>query len=186
MPQNPERRTQILDTAIAILADSGVAGVNHRKIDQRADLPPGTTTNYFRTRQALLEATAARTVELHWQRVNALVAAAGPLTRDGVRSVMIRMLTPDDETRRFTLARFELFLEGTRRPELQPFLHELQAGLVKSASVLFESAGLDPTPDEVDQLSALLSGHVFSSLTLPGRARPDETVDRLLRAFFDG
>ena len=186
MPQNPERRTQILDAAIDILADSGVAGVTHRNIDQRAVLPAGTTSNYFRTRQALLEATAARTVDLHWQRVDALRSAIGPLTRDGVRALMTQMLSPDNEMRRFTLARFELFMEGTRRAELQPFLQELRAAAMKSASVIFESAGFAPTPEEVDQLSTLLNGYVFSSLTLPGRAAPADVVDRLLRAFFDG
>jgi len=56
MPTNPERRTQILDTAIDILCDDGVGGLTHRQVDSRADLPAGTTSNYFRTRQALLEA----------------------------------------------------------------------------------------------------------------------------------
>ena len=69
MPANPERRTQILDAAIDILCDDGVGGLTHRQVDSRAGVPAGTTSNYFRTRQALLEATAQRTVDLHWQRV---------------------------------------------------------------------------------------------------------------------
>ena len=59
MPANPERRTQILDAAIDILCDDGVGGLTHRQVDSRAGVPAGTTSNYFRTRQALLEATAA-------------------------------------------------------------------------------------------------------------------------------
>src|SRR5262245_58771127 len=115
MPSNPERRAQILDAAIGILADTGVAGLTHRQVDSRAGVPAGTTSNYFRSRQALLEATAARTVDLHWQRVEALQAAIGPLTRDGVKALMVRMIDPDEQARRYTLARFELFMEGTRR-----------------------------------------------------------------------
>ena len=115
MPTNPERRTQILDTAIDILCDDGVGGLTHRQVDSRVGLPAGTTSNYFRTRQALLEATAARTVDLHWQRVEGLQSAIGPLTRDGLRALMIRMLDPDEQFRRWTLARFELFMESTRR-----------------------------------------------------------------------
>ena len=68
MPPNPERRNQILDAAIDILCDDGVGGLTHRQVDSRAGVPAGTTSNYFRTRQALLEATAQRTVDLHWQR----------------------------------------------------------------------------------------------------------------------
>ncbi|MCV7198726.1 TetR/AcrR family transcriptional regulator [Mycobacterium angelicum] len=185
MPANPERRVQILDTAIGILADEGVGGLTHRQVDDRAGLPSGTTSNYFRTRQALLEATASRTVDLHWQRVEALRAAIGSLTRDGVKALMTRMLSePDDEFRRYTLARFELFMEGTRRPRLQPLLKDLQAAAVKSATLIIEAAGFTPTPEQMDELSRLLNGYAFSSLTMPGGGDPAELIDRLLSMFF--
>jgi len=186
MPPNPERRAQILDAAIDILADKGVGGLTHRQVDDRAGLPAGTSSNYFRTRQALLEATAARTVDLHWQRVEALRAAIGSLTLRGVKALLTRMISdPDEPARRYTLARFELFMEGTRRPELQPFLAELQAAAVKSAKLIFEAAGFAPTARQMEELSRLLNGYVFSNLTTAGA--PDDPaglVDRLLSAFF--
>ena len=186
MPSNPERRLQILDAAIGILADVGVGGLTHRHVDDRAGLPAGTTSNYFRTRQALLEATAARTVDLHWLRVEVLRAAIGSLTRDGVKALLTRMISdPDEQARSYTLARFELFMEGTRRPELRPFLKELQSAAVKSATVIFEAAGFTPEPKQMEELSRLLNGYVFSSLTISGA--PDDPaglVDRLLHAFF--
>ncbi|WP_374024031.1 TetR/AcrR family transcriptional regulator [Mycobacterium sp. HNNTM2301] len=185
MPPNPERRAQLLDAAIDILADVGVGGLTHRQVDERVALPAGTTSNYFRTRQALLEATAARTVDLHWRRVEALRTAIGPLTPDGVRALLTRMISePDEQTRRYTLARFELFMEGTRRPELRPLLKDLQAAAVKSATVILEAAGYTPEPEQTEELSRLLNGYVFSSLTLPGTNDPAELVDRLLRAYF--
>ena len=186
MPSNPERRAQILDAAIGILADVGVGGLTHRQVDERAGLPAGTTSNYFRTRQALLEATAARTVELHWQRVEALRTVLGSLTRDGVAALITRLISePDEQARRFTLARFELFMEGTRRPELRPFLTELQTAAVKSATLIFEAAGLTPKPEHMEELSRLLNGYVFSNLTIPGADNPAGLVDRLLNSFFE-
>jgi DNA-binding transcriptional regulator YbjK len=185
MPPNPERRTQILDAAIDILADTGVGGLTHRQVDQRAGVPAGTTSNYFRTRLALLEATAARTVELHWQRVELLQSTIESMTRDGVKALLIQMLSPDETMRRFTLARFELFMDGTRRPELQPFLKELQAAAVKSATLIIESAGFAPTADQMEELSRLLNGWLFSKLTIPGAGEAAGLVDRLLRLFFD-
>jgi DNA-binding transcriptional regulator YbjK len=186
MPPNPERRAQILDAAIGILADVGVGGLTHRQVDDQAGVPAGTTSNYFRTRQALLEATAARTVDLHWQRVEALQAAVGPLTRDGVKALITRMISdPDDQARRYTLARFELFMEGTRRPELRPFLKELQGAAVKSATLIFEAGGFTPTAEQMDELSRLLNGYVFSKFTIPGADDEGGLVDRLLRAFFE-
>jgi len=188
MPPNPERRNQILDAAIDILCDDGVGGLTHRQVDSRADLPAGTTSNYFRTRQALLEATAARTVDLHWQRVEMLQSAVGPLTRDALKAMMIRMLEPDEQFRRWTLARFELFMESTRREELRPLMKELQAAAVKSATLIFEAAGFTPAPERMDELSRVLNGFVFSNLTIapePGCQDAAGLVDRLLSAFLD-
>ncbi|HTX96829.1 MAG TPA: TetR family transcriptional regulator [Mycobacterium sp.] len=186
MPPNPERRAQLLDAAIGILADVGIGGLTHRQVDERAGLPAGTTSNYFRTRQALLEATAARTADLHWRRVEVLRAATESLTRDGVKELLTRLLSdPDEQARRYTLARFELFMEGTRRPELRPFLAQLQAAAVKSATLIFEAAGYAPTPEQMDELSRLLNGYVFSRLTMPGNDDPAGLVQRLLTQFAD-
>jgi DNA-binding transcriptional regulator YbjK len=188
MPANPERRNQILDAAIDILCDDGVGGLTHRQADTRAGVPAGTTSNYFRTRQALLEATAARTVELHWQRVEMLQSAIGPISRDALKALMIRMLDPDDQFRRWTLARFELFMESTRREELRPLMKELQAAAVKSATLMFEAAGFTPTPERIDELSRVLNGFVFSNLTVapePGSQDAAGMVERLLGAFLD-
>jgi DNA-binding transcriptional regulator YbjK len=188
MPANPERRIQILDAAIDILCDDGVGGLTHRQVDVRAGVPAGTTSNYYRTRQALLEASAARTVELHWQRVEALQSAVGPLNRDAVKALMIRMLEPDEQFRRWTLARFELFIESTRREELRPMMKELQAAAVKSATLIFEAAGFTPTPERMDELARVLNGFVFSNLTIapePDTQDAADLVDRLLSAFLD-
>jgi len=188
MPSNPERRNQILDAAIDILCDDGVGGLTHRQVDSRADVPAGTTSNYFRTRQALLEATAARTVDLHWQRVESLQSVIGPLSRDALKALMVRMLEPDEQFRRWTLARFELFMESTRREELRPLMKELQAAAVKSATLMFEAAGFTPTPERIDELSRVLNGFVFSNLTIApdsGSQNTADLVERLLTAFLD-
>jgi DNA-binding transcriptional regulator YbjK len=188
MPANPERRIQILDAAIDILCDDGVGGLTHRQVDSRAGVPSGTTSNYYRTRQALLEATAARTVELHWQRVETLQSAVGPMSRDALKALMIRMLEPDEQFRRWTLARFELFMEATRRVELRPMIKDLQAAAVKSATLIFEAAGFTPTPERMDELARVLNGFVFSNLTIapePGTQDAASLVDRLLSAFLD-
>jgi DNA-binding transcriptional regulator YbjK len=190
MPPNPERRTQILDAAIDILADTGVGGLTHRQVDERVGLPAGTTSNYFRTRLALLEATAARTVDLHWQFVEALQSGIGPMTRDGVVVLLARLISePDEQYRRRTLARFELFMEGTRRAELRPFLNDLQAAAMKSATLILEAAGFTPSVEQVGELSRMLNGLAFSSLTIsperPGAQDPAGLVDRLLGAFLE-
>jgi hypothetical protein len=58
------RSRQVSDAAIAVLAEHGARGLTHRAVDQAAGLPPGTTSNYARTRSALLALTLARIAEL--------------------------------------------------------------------------------------------------------------------------
>jgi DNA-binding transcriptional regulator YbjK len=191
MPPNPQRRHQILGVAIDILADTGIGGVTHRQVDTRAGLPPGTTSNYFRTRLALLEAVTAYVADLHWQRVAVLQAVVGqPQSREGVRALMTRMITdPDEHSQRRNIARWELFLEGTRRPELRPALNDIQAAAVKSASLILEAAGFEPSTEQMGELSRLLNGLAFSNLTfspeLPGAEDPADLIDRILRAVLD-
>ena len=99
---------------------------------------------------------------------------------------MIRRLSdPDEQARRRQLARYELFTEGTRRPELRPFLDEISSAAMKSASVILQSAGSDPSVEQVGQLSRLINGLAFSNLTLsadsPGAQQPADLVDRILK-----
>jgi AcrR family transcriptional regulator len=58
------RTRQVGDAAIAVLAGQGARGLTHRAVDRAAGLPPGTTSNYARTREALLTLALTRIAEL--------------------------------------------------------------------------------------------------------------------------
>jgi hypothetical protein len=78
-------------------------------------------------------------------------------------------------------------MESTRRPELQPFVKDLQAAAVKSAT-LMSAADFTPAPQRMAQLSKLLNGFVFSNLTIAPESGTQDAaglVDRLLSAFLD-
>ncbi|MER7764590.1 TetR family transcriptional regulator [Streptomyces sp. NPDC097619] len=55
-PPTADRRTLIADTAIALVAATGLRGLTHRAVDSAAGLSPGSTSYYFRTRTALIGA----------------------------------------------------------------------------------------------------------------------------------
>ena len=190
MPPNPQRRTLILDAAIDILNDVGVGGVTHRQVDERAGLPPGTTSNYFRTRLALLEATAGRVVELHWRNVAALQRLGGST---GDRQALVTLMgalisSPDPAVRRLLIARYELSLEATRRPELRPFMDEMAAAAMTSARSVLRWGGIDASYEQLARVSRMLNGLAFSQLTVSQSAQPagdiGELADALLRAVF--
>lgn len=58
------RRSDLVDAAIETLAAAGMRGLTHRAVDRVMGLPEGSTSYYFRTRQALLRAVGERLAEL--------------------------------------------------------------------------------------------------------------------------
>ena len=47
-------RERALEAAVELLGAEGVRALSHARVDERAGLPPGSTSNWFRTRRALL------------------------------------------------------------------------------------------------------------------------------------
>ncbi|MFI0980297.1 TetR/AcrR family transcriptional regulator [Streptomyces sp. NPDC021093] len=116
------RSELIADAALKLLVERGMRGLTHRAVDETAGLPQGSTSNYARTRQALLETAVQRLAVLE-ARALGLGALPGPGARvedllDMLAVVLHRHLT---EHRDMLVARYELGLEATRRPELREF-----------------------------------------------------------------
>ncbi|RZQ61917.1 TetR/AcrR family transcriptional regulator [Amycolatopsis suaedae] len=51
---DPDRRDRIIDTALDVIAEDGVAGTSHRKVAARADVPLGSMTYHFTSMDELL------------------------------------------------------------------------------------------------------------------------------------
>src|ERR1700756_3727376 len=76
-PNPAERRRDLCDVAIQLLADDGAKGLSHLKVDRKARVPDGTTSFYFRTRSALLRAVAERLAELDLASLQSVADSAG-------------------------------------------------------------------------------------------------------------
>ncbi|MBY8341936.1 TetR/AcrR family transcriptional regulator [Streptomyces spinosirectus] len=114
------RADLVADTALALLAERGMRGLTHRAVDEAAGLPQGSTSNLARTRQSLLELAVRRLADRE-ARVLALHEMPDPAAGlaglvDALALATHRALT---RNRELTLARYELALEATRRPELR-------------------------------------------------------------------
>ena len=75
----------LTDAAIALVADLGMRGLTHRAVDTRAGLPPGTTSAYFRTRKALIEALVRRLADLDRADLEQNALPAGDPPQPAVR-----------------------------------------------------------------------------------------------------
>ncbi|WP_166970968.1 TetR/AcrR family transcriptional regulator [Brevibacterium atlanticum] len=66
------RRDVVTDSAIAVVAEQGVRGLTHRAVDALAELPVGSTSNVYRTRDALITGIMERIGELNSQQLERL------------------------------------------------------------------------------------------------------------------
>ena len=172
MPRNPERRTQLADAGLDVLATQGARGLTHRAVDAAAGLPAGTASNYFKTRDALLGALGERIFE----RLAPDQAVLQPLAKrepgielmiDYVHYIVERLLGRPE----LTLALLELRLEAARRPGLHEILSRtLRQGF--DADVAFNAnAGLPGGAEEIRLLHFAIDGLVLDQLT-PGTGHP--------------
>lgn len=180
------------DTAIALLAERGLRGLTHRAVDEAAGLPPGSTSNHARTRSALLETAFARLCRLE---AEVFEDAANP---GGV--LALRQLTPEIAAdlvatqlhdtltlrREQVLARFELALEATRRPELRAIYDAAGTTFRDPARGLMAALGATDPERDSRMFIAFSEGILFDSVAGAGnRAVPtrNEIRDGLLELF---
>ncbi|MBO3742263.1 TetR/AcrR family transcriptional regulator [Actinoplanes flavus] len=119
------RRDELLDAAIEVLGQSGIHGLTHRRVDAAAGLPAGSTSNLFRTRDALLEAVAERFTEretANWERLAFGVPPATPREFALLMTLFAREATGPSRT--LTLARYAMLVEAGIQPELRARLRE--------------------------------------------------------------
>ena len=194
------RTRQVGDAAIAVLAEHGARGLTHRAVDQAAGLPPGTTSNYARTRSALLGLTLARIAELdategaeeaegtaglsltgmYGSEISVSELSGTGLSGTGFsRSELARILArilhrtiTDDGARQRVLARFELAFEANRRPELRAAYDDLGRRFRAEAARLLAAAGSAKPDRDAWTLIAFMEGTAFYALAGAGAAAP--------------
>ncbi|BBZ69512.1 TetR/AcrR family transcriptional regulator [Mycobacterium paraseoulense] len=157
-PNPGERRRDLCDAAIQLLADDGAKGVSHLKVDRKAGVPDGTTSFYFRTRSALLRAVAERLAELDLADLQSVAddsdgRGANP-SPSRLSQVVIRS---GNEPQLFrTKARYELTMQAARDPSLAAILQRATDEFTKlHREILVELMphGADLDPAVVEDLS---------------------------------
>ncbi len=184
---NGSRAQTITDAALRVLAAEGSRGLTHRAVDEAAGLPSGSTSNLYRTREALLEAAAVRHAELDMPPAEAIAAVTGAtLTHEQARIFILGALEPviDPGNRALLMARYELILEATRRPALHEVMNGSRARFVELAELLLRAIGCKTPKAHAAQLIALLDGisadQMQETASTLGRAGIEEAIDHFL------
>ncbi|MFI9830486.1 TetR/AcrR family transcriptional regulator [Streptomyces sp. NPDC051913] len=126
---DPERRQRIIDAAIRVVGEKGLAGLSHRTAAAEADVPLGSTTYHFKTLDELMVA-ALRQANEGFAKV---IAARGGLEDPRadlaaeLAGWMGEWLAGD---RTGVELEYELYLAALRRPALRPVAGEWTEQLV--------------------------------------------------------
>jgi DNA-binding transcriptional regulator YbjK len=180
MRQNPARRAALLDAAIEVLAREGARGLTFRAVDAEAQVPVGTASNYFSSRDELLTQVGHRYYERLEPDAAVLDAAlAGPRDRDRVTELMRDIVERVAGFRSGYLALLELRLESTRRPELRELLSKRIRADLDFNIRNHEESGLPGDATTVVVLYLALNWLILDRLTLPD-IFPEEQFDDLV------
>lgn len=182
MVRNAPRREALVDAAIEVLANKGARGLTFRAVDAEAAVPTGTTSNYFTSRDDLLNHVGAQIHQRTRPDATTLqLAVDGPPTRQTVARLMTDIVDRVGRDRTGWLAMMELRLEATRRPELRASLTETIAQDLRQNIDLHLGAGLPGDETTVVLLALAMSGLLTEQLTLP-EVLATYGVDRLIEA----
>lgn len=164
-------RERALAAAIDLLGTEGRRSLTHARVDERAGLPKGSTSNHFRTRAALLDGVSDELVALD---LAALSAAPEPRSAAELVDVLceaFRWATGPNRT--ITTARLVLFLEASHDAVVREKVSRGRAALAQWGTSTLRHLG---APDPDGALVAVAG--VYEGLLLHAIARHDDTDPR--------
>ena len=166
-----DTRTRSLDAAVQLLGTGGLRALTHGRVDERARLPAGSTSNHFRTRKALVDVVVSHLAHADLDQV--LQALATGATEDVVEGLAVMLERASGPDRVSTSARLVLFLEGNHDKAIRAALDTNRAML---EDVLVQGFAQSGAPDARRAAHAVTAA--YDGLLLHRIARHDTTYPR--------
>ncbi len=172
------RRAALIDAAIEVVADHGIAGVTHRSVAARAGFPPSTTSYFFPSIDALLLEAMNERVVRTIENFKVAVASIGdrdPTPTDLVEALIeVLVAMPDAQV----MAQFDLYLTAARRHDVRARAAAMIDAFHDLAELALRRAGIGQAHNRARSLVALLDGLAVQRLA---RGLSDAEYERELR-----
>lgn len=165
------RRDDLLDAAITLLGTQGTRGLTHRAVDATAGLPAGSTSNYFRTTEALFDAVVERFAHRereNWEEVALGLSPATPADLVAAFAAAVRDSVGPQRT--LTLARYAVLVEAAVRPSLRSQLPATGGRVTKYFTNWLRAVGVADPAQAVPILANYVVGLVLHQLSYPDPA----------------
>lgn len=173
-------RARALDAAIELLGTQGLRALTHRRIDEQAELPPGSTSNYFRTREALLGGVAEAILE---REIAGMGAAFAPRSAGELLDALVALLdrTTGDQ-RTLTTARLVLFMEAGHDPALRETLGQGRTILEAALRHMLHDLGVSDTVASARAIMACAEGLILHRIARNDDSDIRPVLDLVVRA----
>jgi len=182
-----QRRRQLLDATLALIGREGVDAVSHRRVAQLADVPLGSTTYYFASREDMLVQALSYFVELELEslRERFVVPGTAGARPEELAEEFVAVLAPQlGSDRERTIAQYTLFTEAARRPELHEVMHEWNDAWWGVLAPLFADLGAAEPEIEARAFLAMLDGLLLAQLAAPDPTFEDAVLRPALTRWF--
>jgi len=178
-------RDRALRAAVEEVGEHGVRALTHARVDARAGLPKGSTTNWFRTRAALVAGLIEFIAEA--ERSDALTTPPGGISSaaDLIDLICTLVETGSGPQAFRTRVRLALSLEAAQDAELLAPLLEQRAAFVEWTTQLLNQIGARQPEQAARTLLACGNGLLFHRLTVDPDAEIRPIVERCVRACLD-
>ncbi|MDH6245321.1 TetR/AcrR family transcriptional regulator [Mycobacterium sp. OTB74] len=113
-----QRRRELCDAGIRVLAENGSRGLTHAQVDRYAGVPDGTTSYYYRTRDALLRGVGNRVAEIDSANMLSVTDTPIDARHPFDRLAQLTLDQSDGSGLALNRARHELLLCASRDPDL--------------------------------------------------------------------
>ncbi|GAB2894478.1 TetR/AcrR family transcriptional regulator [Neomicrococcus lactis] len=156
-------RERALKAAVSVVADLGFQALTHAKVDATAKLPPGSTSNYFRTKDALVSGLIRHIADQEMSNGGGSLAAKTP--EELVEKIGGLILALTTVRRELTAARMAIFLSGKHAGEIRDSFAEGAAFFHRELVATFTELGAADPHSAASALMSCAEGIILHRLT---------------------
>ena len=173
-------KARAVEAAIDLVGTEGLRALTHARVDQRAGLPKGSTSNYFRTRQALLSGVVEGIVDRELPSVSAAFSPSSPDELVGGLCAVFDHLTTVNRT--VTTARLVLFMEASHNARLREALSRGRAAMEALGVVALARLGAREPLTAGIAVAACFEGLLLHRIARHDPTDPRPTFELVVRA----
>lgn len=173
-------RQRSLEAAVHLVGTQGVRTLTHTRVDAAAGLPRGSTSNWFRTRDALVAGVVTWIAEQ--ERADVTAATAPVDTVEDLIDALTRLL--EDATGHHvvrTRARYALFFEMTSHSDMQAPLREQRSLFEDWTRAMLAGLRAEDPDAAARTLLAVSAGLIVNRLTVAPDVPVRSTLERAVR-----